>query len=596
MKVAFIFGMVMLTSQASYGLNPTPCIQIVYDEVDGQSGGVPIGRIHALFLQNLLGHFPRWQQIVFPIHKYRAGQVEKCEALVYLGTHFNSSIPPAFLSDFVATQKQVLWMGYHIWKLAPEVLLGLWNVSYQGLSKLDWDQKDPKGKPGFFKNFEYKGERFEKYGEFDRKHPDQFKAAFEMVLLKVEQADSTESHVLAWAEHSSTGQRAPYVIVNKNRFFIADSPFSFMHEKDRYLILTDLLFDLLQEPPLYPQERPAIVRFEDIHPNLPLWQLNAYKTTFEKCGIPFGISVIPIFSDPLLSRVDDPAESMVTLLQRPFFLEFLNDSKKSGGSIIFHGVTHQYGKQKNPFNGMSGDDFEFWDGVNNRPIPEDSISYVVNRLTDGQTLFEKAGVLPSVWLTPHYQASPLDFILFGQLFAWGIGRVTYFPFQAEQAQRLPLSLTYNQAGAAGAAGAAQRWRYLNDLRVSYPENLLPSGQMFPYEIWGDVYGQRLLPENLGNIQPFLNEQVYMTQNPTQMLDSARRNRVLRDHWASLFVHPVLVLPNQEEGLGDYPGDGRHIVDLIQGIQRLGYRFINMEEWTAQAPALLRLPPIEGSLP
>lgn len=586
------WGMILLLglfSSCLFPENRSPCVQIAYDEVQDQRSANPIGRIHALFLQNLLGHFPRWQQIIFPIQKYQSGQIEKCEVFIYLGTHFNTDISPAFIADFIATKKRVLWAGYHIWKFTPQELMNLWDVSYQGLATLDWDGKDAAGKPGFFKFFDYKGERFEKYGEFDRKHPDKFKASFEIVLFHRESSTSGGSQVLAWAEHSSTGKRSPYVIANQNHYYIADSPFSFMQEKDRYLIFTDLLFDLLQEAPSRNQDRLAFVRFEDIHPDLPIWQLNAYKKSFEKCGVPFAVSVIPIFADPLLVRVDDPADSMVTLLQRPLFLDFLNDSKKAGGSFIFHGVTHQYGRQKNPFTGVSGDDFEFWDGVNNRPIPDDSISYVVNRLTDGQTLFEKAGIQLSAWLTPHYQASPLDFILFGQLFTWGIGRVTYFPFKAYQAQRLPLELTFNRAGA---QGAEERWHYLNDLRVTYPEYLNPSGQMFPYEIWGDVYGQRLVPENLGNIQPFLNEQVHMTQNLDQMLASAKRNRVLRDHWASLFIHPVLVLPNQEEGLGSFPGDGTAVSRLIQGIQNLGYRFIDLEEWVQQQQNLLRPPPIE----
>lgn len=84
----------------------------------------------------------------------------------------------------------------------------------------------------------------------------------------------------------------------------------------------------------------------------------------------------------------------------------------------------------------------------------------------------------------------------------------------------------------------------------------------------------------------------MTQNLDQMLASAKRNRVLRDHWASLFIHPVLVLPNQEEGLGSFPGDGTAVSRLIQGIQNLGYRFIDLEEWVQQQQNLLRPPPIE----
>jgi uncharacterized protein YdaL len=43
-----------------------------------------------------------------------------------------------------------------------------------------------------------------------------------------------------------------------------------------------------------------------------------------------------------------------------------------GGEIVMHGYTHQYGTMKNPHTGVSGDDYEFWNIVDNTPVPEDS--------------------------------------------------------------------------------------------------------------------------------------------------------------------------------------------------------------------------------
>jgi uncharacterized protein YdaL len=564
-----------------------PCIQIFYDQTPKEEANHYFGRIHTLFIQNLLGHFPRWQQIVSPIQNYSEGQLEQCEANIYLGTYFRAEVPKPFLTDFIKTRHQVMWLGYHLWDFPEEILSQTFGVSFKGLSRLDHDSTKPESRPNYFKYFHYKGEVFEKYGEFDPKDPKKFNSAFELTVLERVEGKGPESQVVAWAEHSSTREKIPYVIVNKNKMYVAESPFSFATEKDRYLIFTDLLFDLLQEKPIYSQIRPAFVRFEDIHPNLPLWQLDAYTRIFETVGVPFGISLIPIFADPLMVQVDDRAERFVTIAQKNYFRGFLSRAEDRRASIIFHGVTHQYKNIKNPFNGLSGDDFEFWDGVNLKPIPEDTPTFVLNRLNSGWELLTAVGITPVAWLTPHYQASPLDFILFGQVFRWNIGRVVYFPHQNKQEGRLPDELTFD----VGEISKHQsRLDVLGKTEVNFPRELKPSGQFFPYEIWGDVYGQRLIPENLGNVQPFLNEQVHKTQNIGEMLESAKRNRVLRDHWASLFIHPVLILPSWEEGLGEYPGDGRPVIELLDGIRALGYEFIDLKEWVKTNPRAIRPAP------
>ncbi len=505
--------------------SPVPCVQIFYDTAPEGEVENHFGRIHALFVQNLMGHFPSWQQKVAPIKTYRRNQLEDCKANIYLGTHFRAEIPKQFLEDFVNTQTNTLWAGYHIWKLDSENLKKIWGVVFKGLSQLDWDSLDSKKRPGFYKLYTYKGEVFEKYGEYDRKDSKKFNAAFEQTLFELCETRPPNSQVVSWAKHNNRIEMAPYVLNNKNLWYIADSPFSFATEKDRYLIFTDLLFDLLEESPLYEKVRPAFVRFEDIHPQIPIWQLDIYTKVFAQAGVPFGISLIPVFSDPFMIRVDDPAERTIVLSQRPYFIDFLNRAKVRGASVILHGVSHQYRNQKNPFNGLSGDDFEFWDGINHRPIPEDSIEYVINRLELGMGLLKGAGLSPQAWLTPHYQASPLDFILFGQLFLWNIGRVTYFPFHTNGIEELHDELRLENDTNLP-SHKKLRHSHFEKLKVNYPKNLLPSGQFFPFEIWGDIYGQRLLPENLGNIQPFFNEQVHMTQEPKEILDSARRNRAV----------------------------------------------------------------------
>ena len=582
-----ILGLVIMTPFLSCATaDQHPCIQIFYDAPPPDEPNRFFGRIHALFIQNLLGHFPEWHQIVSPVHRYAPGQMERCEANIYLGTYFKSAPPSHFFEDFARTDRQVMWLGYHIWELPQKDLERLFGIDFKGLTRLDHDLSSTGLRPHFFRDFHYKGEVFEKYGEWDPKDPKRFVAAFELVRLERKEASANESHVLAWAEHTGTHEKIPYVIVNKNHWYMAESPFAFATEKDRYLIFTDLLFDFLKESSKHSGPRQAFVRFEDIHPNLPLWQLDAYTGVFEQAHIPFSISLIPIFADPLMVQVDDRAERFVTIADKKHFRDFLSRAQQFGGSIIFHGITHQYHNKKNPFNGLSGDDFEFWDGVNHQPIPEDSVNYVLNRVEDGLELLRSVGISPSAWLTPHYQASPLDFIIFGQVFSWNIGRVVYFPFRQNEVIQLPheLSLFSSEPNL-----RAHRFETLKNLEVTFPPGLRPSGQFFPFEIWGDVFGQRLIPENLGNIQPFLNEQVHKTQDIDEMIECAKRNRVLRDHWASFFIHPVLIQPQWEEGLGEYPGDGRQVLKLLTSIQSLGYEFIDLKTWVHNQPKYRRPP-------
>lgn len=577
-KVALLLT---LFASLSFAESRNPCLQIFYDKPTEESSYRFFGRIHALFVENLMGHFPHWNQSVSPIQDYKKGLLERCEASIYLGTDFHQKLPQDFLIDFEKGDRPFLWAGYHLWQLDKRALGNSLGVEFAGLTALDFQSKDKKGRPHFFKWHHYKGEVFEKYGEFDRKDPTRFNAAFEISRLTIE---SPRTEVIAWAEHSGTAEKLPYVIRKEKRWYVADSPFSFITEKDRYLIFTDLLFDLLNEKPRYQGKRPALVRFEDIHPNIPLWQLDAYLQIFKQSQIPFSLSLIPIFADPLLVQTDDRSERVVTIAQKKFFQNFLREAENWGGSIILHGITHQYRDIRNPFNGMSGDDFEFWDGVNQKPLPEDSVSYVLSRLETGWDLVRSSGFEPVAWLTPHYQASPLDFVLFGQLSHWNMGRVVYFPFEIKNFVRLPAPLALSVSGK---EHREERLRILGNLEVTYPQELKPNGQFFPFEIWGDVFGQRLIPENLGNIQPFLNEQVHKTQRIEDMIECARRNRVLRDHWASFFIHPVLIQPTSEEGIADYPGEGDKLVSFFQTIEELGYEFIDLKKWIRKQPLLLK---------
>jgi uncharacterized protein YdaL len=590
MKQAWVVLLLLACPNAGFATEGKT-VRIYYDAVPGAEPAYHFGRTHALMLQNLLGHFPEVQQHVIPIERYQAGDMDRCAATIYLGTYYDNNVPAAFYRDFASTSRNVLWAGYNIWKYQPEQLLELWGVEYSHLSKLDTGSRDENGHYGFFKFYEYKGEQFRKFAQW---HPDDASrliAAFEIAVFDIVDEDRG-CEVVAWAQHSTSGQRVPYVLRNKNRWYIGDSPFSFVTESDRYMILADLLFDILDEPPRHTGKRPALFRIEDVHAEIPLWQLRTLTDLLHRRQVPFAMSVIPIFSDPHGINEKDVGKRFSVMSQNALFVKYIQSAKQRGASFIYHGVTHQSGTSINPFSAVSGDDFEFWDRVRNAPMRDDRPEVIVPRLEDGLKILEDTGIKPVAWLTPHYQASPLDYTLFGQLFSWNVGRVTYFPCTTRQARQMPPALAMDVGGAA-ANGQRQAW--FQDLQVQYPRELLPSGQFYPYEIFGDVYGQRIIPENVGNLQPYMNEQVLRTHNVDDMVRILRRNRVLRDVWGSFFIHPFYLERRDAQGVGRFPGDTKEFERLIDAARSYGYEFIDLAEFTGKYRHLKRPAPIEELL-
>lgn len=571
------------------------CVQIYYDKAPQANPKYYEGRHYAAFLQNLLGHFPDIQQYIIPIESYQAGQLNRCYASFYIGSYYGESyIPESFLDDFIATKKNVIWMGYDVWKLGQQNLQKLWDVKFVALGSLDWQHLDNSNAPGFFKFYDYKGEVFEKHG-FLQPHTKNFFAAYDITILKILNPES-EKYVVSWARHSTENkQKTPYILRNGNHWYVADVPFSYMHFDDRYLIFTDVLFDMVNEKPYYPNKKPAFVRFEDVNvgTTTPI-QIRKMTDLFYKNHVPFSIALIPIFADPLGAVVKDSADRYKTILQSKKFLDALHYAKSKGASFIMHGVTHQYDSRKNPYNGASGNDFEFWDAINKRPIAEDSVPYVLNRLSEGVSIMEKAELSPTAWMPPHYKASPLDYVLFGELFTWNVGQVTYIPYKITGYQDLPSTLTFDKAGV---GNNAARLPYLNKLVVDFPPNFLRFTQLLPYEIYGDYYRQRVIPENVGDLQPYLSQEVIAIRTVDDMVKTIRRNRVLRDVWASFFLHGFLLNMPASGGIARYPGDTAELERLLQETRAAGYEFIDLESWIKQntrpkAPPAIELDPPE----
>jgi uncharacterized protein YdaL len=567
------------------------CVRIYYDRTADSSYWM--GKAYATLLQNLLGHFPAYRQVVSPIELYRAGDLDRCAASFYIGSSFDNAIPPAFYADFVATRSRVAWIGYNIWNLGAAGLGRAFGMKYAGLTTLDYDEPTSKGEPSFFRNVLYKGEVFYKYGKFTKTAPRKFLAPFEMTRLEPMDAPgggpSEPTKALALAQHDGNGEQIPYIAQNQNHFFVADVPFSYMHEADRYLVFADALFDILGEKPLRDGHL-AFLRVEDVHPLVPLPYLYRVAEALRREGVPLNISLIPIFFDPLNEYARDGSPELLPLTKAPAFMQFLREAIEGGANIVWHGTTHQLGNRRNPFSAISGDDFEFWDAKQNRILSEDGPAFALDRLEAGFYDLQRAGIFPKFWLTPHYQASPADYMVFAHCFPWNIGRVIYFNHSAagEPSPERDGELWFSQANT-GAAATLRRQEAFGKLKVAI-ESEHWSGQIFPYEIYGDVYGQRLLPENLGNSQPTANEFVAQPRSTQEMLADAKRNLVLRDAWGSFFYHPQLLSVESDGGEGRYPGDASELIGLVAGMKKLGYQFIRIDEFADRSQNALRPEP------
>lgn len=553
------------------------CVNIYYDRSPDQNYWM--GKTYSVFLQNLMGHFPEFQQIVGPIENYKKGDIEKCRASIYLGSYFNNSLPADFLQDYVNTSKNVAWVGYNIWQTKDD-LEKIFGYTYSRQTVLDIEHKDAAGKPTYFKNIHYKGEVFFKFGDWSKTDNTQFLAPFEQTLLVAK--DTSRSEVIATSEHNFTHEHLPYIIRAKNHFFVADIPFSFMHEADRYLVFADVLFDILNAKPRH-NGKYAFVRVEDVHPTLPLGILYDITDAIRAENIPVNISLIPIFFDPLDRYGLQPKVEMMPMDRSVSFMSFIADMKGANANFIWHGVTHQYKNVPNPYEAISGSDFEFFDVVHNAPIVEDSPEYVINKLEDGLTTLRKAGVNPRIWLTPHYQASSLDYTIFANTFSWNVGRVIYYNHSSSGLNKslLKPDATGDDPRLYFASNDPQsselRHKYFADLKVQTTFNRW-NGQFFPYEIFGDIHGQRILPENLGNSQPYIGEHISNPRSKEEIIAAAKRNLVLRDVWGSFFYHPFLLNSYDTDGRGCYPGDPSELQFILKALKGMGYQFIDLNNF------------------
>ena len=189
---------------------------------------------------------------------------------------------------------------------------------------------------------------------------------------------------------------------------------------------------------------------------------------------------------------------VVPLTQKPELVRALRYAQDRGGTIILHGYHHTFD---------TGEGYEYWDEARDAPLEGETWEEYAFKTEDGVRILRDQGLEPRFWETPHYAASPLAYRVFSRYFSHAV------------------------------------------------ENRRTSGWL-PYPTGPDEYGQILIPENLGYINP---EQGLTVE---AQLRRAETLGAVRDAWAVGFYHPASIPVSELES-------------LVEGLREQGYAFADL---------------------
>jgi uncharacterized protein YdaL len=482
---------------------PAPTGPLVLYDSTGPYGW--LGELYATEVTNLAGHFG--SPVAHPVSTYTAGELNRYPAVVYVGSTYDEPIPSAFLDDVLASTKPVVWMYDNIWALTGR------DPSFSTDYGWMWSQFDT----STVTSANYKGTSLTR------------SSANQGGIMNYSSLDTTKATVLADAVRAD-GSTFPWAVRSRNLTYLGEVPFTYANETDRQIIFSDLLFDALA--PGTPQRHRALVRLEDINPTSDPTQLRAAADWLSSQGVAFGFGVSPRYLDPTGYYNNGVAEDVG--LKASAVADAIRYLQSKGGVLVEHGYTHQWDGGINPYTKVTGDDYEFYRVTENTdhslnyvgPLPGDSATWASGRVDASNQEFKAAKITqPTIFEFPHYSASAVDYRAISPRFSARWERALYF-------------------GGVLSGGT-----------VDYSHMV---GQFFPYVV-KDVYGAKVLPENLGDVSPdpwF----IYPARLPANIVDAAQKNLVIRDGFASFFFHPYL--------------DISYLQQSVAGLKAAGYTFVS----------------------
>ena len=522
-----------------------------------------LGPIYGEMLLNLLGHFPEVSANAIETADYAGGDMLTAEVTFYIGSTYDNPLPQALKDDFWVNPNPLIWMGYNLWQIGWDD----WNTFLLGYGFQHWyiAGNDGSGEDTeFYRYVQYKGQELPKFAWWNAEAGTFVNDPFTSILYYT---DETAFETLATVVHSGTGDVQPYVIRSGNLTLWADIPFTFLHEQDRYLAAADLLHDHLGLD--HEVSRKALMRLEDVHPKVSPADIRSVTNEMKRrrANRPWSIAMIPEYRDPLgYYNEGTPEQFTLNAREARAWRRQIRRAIRRGAGVVLHGWTHQYQERPNPYNGVSGDDFEFWLLPEDTPVPEDSYAWFADRMEEAQEILDRRRWLDAwAFEVPHYRASVADYLYTNDFYDTTYHRTVYYPYEVDlwgdvytwnEIWNDPQVITDWDAAAVMVAG--DRW----------------GGQFVPYVIERDVYGSRIIPETLGNIEPaeFALGPQYVRLVP-DLLANAEVNLVNRCAFASFFYHPYLM---QFPEIPD-AGGPLSFRALVEGIEALGYEFVQASE-------------------
>ena len=432
-------------------------------------------------MANLLGHFNATYRVL-GVNEYVPHTFSRYTLVVFIGYSPRYQPPSRFMDDVVSSTVPVIWM--------------------------DTGFKEFSARPDVRKNFGFAVTHIDSLSTFDvvRAGEKTFTKG-EPNINMVEILDRKKVTVIATASSSTKRWEVPYMVRSGMLTYIADCPFASATETDRYLFFADMLHDILGQQ--HEESHTALIRIEDVNPLEDPAKLRNIADILSSRNIPFLVGVIPFYVDP--------TEGIrISLSDKPELVDALRYMTQNGGTLVMHGVTHQY-------RGVTAVDYEFWDENTGKPVKEETVEGIERKLDMGIQEFMKNGLYPLVWETPHYAGSLKLYETIGKY------------FNTAMEQRL----------------------VIEDI---------DDGQFFPYMIQRDIYGQRIIPENLGYVpldpDPRVGEQAVR-----EIIAGAKANLIVRDGFASCFFHAFV--------------DPALLKEIVEGVEALGYTYMDVRDLSLQ---------------
>ena len=303
------------------------------------------------------------------------------------------------------------------------------------------------------------------------------------------------AQVLATYTYGDGRTPVPYIVRGDNLWYVNGLPAPTDDKPNPEADAPFLVFaDVLHEffGTSITASRQAAIRLEDVSVHITPVRLTKIIDYLHSRRIPFTMGVIPA------QRMKDG--SIVELSDRPDFVKVLRYAQDHGGTVVLHGYHHTFGSK-------SGEDYEFWDEKRRAPIAGENWDMYARKIEHGIRIMRNNGIEPRLWETPHYAASPLAYRVFSH----------YFSHTIENRNPVP-------------------W--------------------LPYPAGPDQYGQMIIPETIGYIDPEAGKTVDL------QLQRADTLRIVRDGWAVGFFHPASMELSKLE-------------KLVEGLQRQGYTFADV---------------------